>query len=373
MGTRTKLARSSRIVLHDYYDRAEGGGRLALTLADGLQTDLAYGFKTRCHPYFERYHPAREIDLSVRPRWPWVRQQRLIGAFAGRDIATDYDIAIYSGAYSPLATQAGGAGFDLLYCHTPPRFAYDQREQMLACLPRWQRRLAGIAIDRYRERYQKAVSSMDAILCNSHNVQRRIANQLGRSARVVPPPCDTGWFRWLGQGDYYLSTARLDPLKRVDLIVQAFKCMPQQKLIVTSDGSERCRLQRLAEGTENIRFTGPVDEDRLRKLIGHAIATLYLPVDEDFGMSPVESMAAGKPVIGIKEGGLLETLIDGETGILLDPPPRIEAIVEAVRGLTPARARTLRGRCERQAEQFSVGRFLASVQATIADLPVQRG
>ncbi len=362
------MASPSLIVLHDYYDGAEGGGRLALTLADGLQADLAYGFKTQGHPYFHRYHPAREIDLAVQPRWPLIRQQRLISAFAGRDIVTDYDIAIYSGAYSPLAAITGGAKFDLLYCHTPPRFAFDQRDRLLASLPRWQRRLAAYAIDKYRERYQQAVASMDTILCNSRNVQRRIKALVGQDARVVPPPCDTDWFRWLGQADYYLSTARLDPLKRIDLIVEAFRRMPDKQLIITSDGSERQHLQRLADGAENICFTGPVSEDRLRELIGYAIATLYLPLDEDFGMSPVESMAAGKPVIGVKEGGLLETVIDAQTGLLLDPPPAIDAIVEAVHRLTPARAETLRSRCETQAEQFSVARFLTTMQTVLADI-----
>ena len=363
------MAPPSRIVLHDYYDGAEGGGRLALTLADGLQADLAYGFKTPGHPYFHRYRAAREIDLAVQPRWHLLRQQRLINAFAGRDVAAGYDIAIYSGAYSPLAASAGGAKFDLLYCHTPPRFAYDQRDRLLAGLPRWQRRPTAWAIAQYRERYQCAVACMDAILCNSRNVQGRIKAQFDRDARIVPPPCDTGWFRWQGQADYYLSTARLDPLKRVDLIIEAFRCMPDKQLIVTSDGSERRRLLRLAEGARNIRFTGPVGEERLRELIGQAIATLYLPLDEDFGMSPVESLAAGKPVIGVKEGGLLETLIHTETGILLDSPPDIEAVVEAVRWLTPARAQALRSRCETQAEQFSVQRFLATMQGVLAEFP----
>lgn len=95
------------------------------------------------------------------------------------------------------------------------------------------------------------------------------------------------------------------------------------------------QLREKYKSFSNISFTGPVEEEELRSLIGNAIATLYIPVDEDFGMSPVESMAAGKPVIGVREGGLIETVMDGETGILLNADPSIEQIRQGVMDLSP--------------------------------------
>ena len=80
-------------------------------------------------------------------------------------------------------------------------------------------------------------------------------------------------------------------------------------------------LERLANKAKNIKFVGIISDTHLKDLLSRCIATIYIPIDEDFGMSPVESMAAGKPVIGVAEGGLLETIVHKETGFLLQPNP----------------------------------------------------
>ena len=206
---------------------------------------------------------------------------------------------------------------------------------------------------------------MQVIVANSQTVRDRIRSYLGRKAEVIYPPCDLAAFRWRGQQGFYLSTARLSPLKRVDKIVEAFLQMPDKKLVVASGGEELPRLVRLAAGAPNITFLGWVSEEKLRELMGEAIATIYIPVAEDFGMSPVESMAAGKPVIGVAEGGLLETVIDGETGILLPPALSVDAVVKAVVEMTPSKAAAMRTACIFRSEQFSKERFIAGLQRVI--------
>ncbi|MBN2702197.1 MAG: glycosyltransferase, partial [Methylothermaceae bacterium] len=124
----------------------------------------------------------------------------------------------------------------------------------------------------------------------------------------------------------------------------------------------------LAEGASNIQFVGWVDDEGLRCLIGRAVATIYLPRDEDFGMSPVESMAAGKPVIGVAEGGVLETVVDGKTGILLPPDPSPEAVCQAVKRLGPVRARTMREACEIRARRFDRQVFLDRMRRLVGDV-----
>jgi glycosyltransferase involved in cell wall biosynthesis len=121
----------------------------------------------------------------------------------------------------------------------------------------------------------------------------------------------------------------------------------------------------LAHGAQNIEFTDWLDDRQLQQKLGHAIATLYIPEDEDFGMSAVESMAAGKPVITVAEGGLLETQIDGETGLLLPPNPNPQEIAQAVLWLTPERALAMRTACEQRASDFTTDRFLDAFQLSI--------
>ena len=109
----------------------------------------------------------------------------------------------------------------------------------------------------------------------------------------------------------------------------------------------------LADGAPNIHFAGWCGDSRLRRLIQQSIATVYLPKDEDFGLSPVESMAAGKPVIGVAEGGLNETILDGETGLLLPSNPTQQDVMDAVQRLNADTAASMRERCEQRAKNFS--------------------
>ncbi len=122
------------------------------------------------------------------------------------------------------------------------------------------------------------------------------------------------------------------------------------------------QLEEMARDAANITFTGWVGEKELRRLMGGAIATIYIPIDEDFGMSPVESMAAGKPVIGVREGGLLETVVHGETGLFIEPGDLEEGVVDAVRRLDARTARTMRRACEERAQRFSLERFVREMR-----------
>jgi glycosyltransferase involved in cell wall biosynthesis len=354
------------LVLHDYFEAAEGGGRLCLILAKALGADLGYGFRLPRHPFFEQPFPGREHDLGLRTDLPLWRQLRLARGFA-RDtgFARGYRAVVYSGFYAPLAVANRPDHGNLYYCHTPPRFLYDQRDFYLDRLPLWQRPLLMTFCHYLRQRYEQALERMQVIVANSETVRGRLKHYLGRDCFVVNPPCDTAAFNWRGQDGYYLSMARLDPLKRVDLVVRAFREMLDRRLIVASGGPELENIRRLAAGAANIRILGWVSEAQLGELLGRAIATVYVPRDEDFGMSPVESMAAGKPVIGVAEGGVRETVLPGETGILVRSNPDVADITAAVEELTPDRALAMRKACEARARDFDTAVFLRGMRAVL--------
>jgi glycosyltransferase involved in cell wall biosynthesis len=278
--------------------------------------------------------------------------------------AQAYGTRIYSGVAAPFAAPPRGNGRNILYCHTPPRFLYDQKDHFAGRAGRDPARR--MALQKFRDGYEAAVERMDVIIANSRTVQERISTYLGQSSTLVYPPCDLEAFRWIEQGDYYLSTARLSPLKRVDKIVSAFVGMPDRKLVVASSGEDLEQLKALAAGARNIVFLGWVSDTQLTELIGRAIATIYVPTDEDFGMSPVESMAAGKPVIGVAEGGLRETILDGQTGTLLQPGFTSDDLANAVCELTQERALAMRAACETRAELFSRDRFIEGMRAALA-------
>ncbi len=355
------------IVLHDLFRMRGGGERLALILARNLAQALCYGYRTPDSYDSEAMAGLRIIDLAV-GRGPFgIRTLRLMHAFRRRTgFLSAYDMAIYHGFFAPLAVQNHPRGHNIYYCSAPPRFAYDQYDFHLSRLSPLKRLCTRVYVPRLRAQFEAAARRMDVVVVNSRNVQQRIRRYFDLETEIVHPPCDTQRYRWGGQDGYYLSTARLDPLKRVDVIVRAFRTLPQHRLIVMSGGDELPRLKELAGEAPNISFTGWVGEEEQTRLIGQAVATLYIPRDEDFGMSPVESMAAGKPVIGVAEGGLLETVIPGETGILLPPDPGPEEVAAAVTQLTPARALEMRQNCETRAKAFDTELFVRRMSEIVA-------
>lgn len=361
------MADGKGIVLYDFLLVRGGAERLTMTLVrnwPGL--DLGFGYReTACFSESELVG-IRCFDLNAATLIPGWRSIKVMWAFLNRTrFLSEYDWVLYSGTNAPLAVHNHPHGKNILYCHTLPRFVYDLRDYYLARFP-WYLRPALRALRFYVQHYyEPAVAKMDLVIANSENVRQRLLKYLGRDAVVVHPPCDTDKFCWQGQGDYYLSLARLECFKRVDLVIEAFRQMPEKRLIVASGGSEAEKLRRLAAGADNIEFVGWLADGALQDLVGNAIATIYIPKDEDFGMSPVESMAAGKPVIGVAEGGLLETVVDGETGVLLPAPPTVEGVREAVTEMTAENAGRMRSACEQRATRFSREVFLKKMKEIV--------
>lgn len=355
------------VVLYDFMPVRGGAERVALTLLDELaQADLVYGFRDRLAFPDEVMAAYRHVDLGAVSAVPGWRTLKVMDAFRRRcGFIRDYDWALFSGVNAPLAVRHRPLGRNYYYCHTLPRFAYDLADYYWAHTPLPLRPALAALAAYVRHSYAPTIRNMDKVLANSDNVRRRLKRFLGLEATVVYPPVDIDAFRWLEAGDYYLSTARLESFKRVDALVDAFLAMPDQRLVVTSGGSQLPQLKLKAAGAGNIHFTGWVADDALRVLIGRARATLYVPMDEDFGISPVESMAAGKPVIGVAEGGLLETVIHGETGYLIPGMPTRSAVIDAVRALDARRAATMRDACHHRATLFARQRFVERIRAEL--------
>ena len=357
------------IVLYDFLHCLGGAEQLTLTLLKALPgTDLCIGYRN------SRLFPSSGIaakklhDLHLPARF--LGGRTMVGLVAFRlqtRFLRDYNWALFSGSVSLEGVHRRRCGRNIYYCHTLPRFAYDLLPYYAGRVPLPLRPLLYLVAAVVRRRFVRALSRMNLIIANSKNVRQRLQHYIGCDACVIYPPCDTEGFLWRGQEDFYLSTARLEPYKRVDSVIEAFRRMPHHRLILVSGGSDEVRLRRLAADAANIQFCGWVSAERLRDLVGRCIATVYVSQVEDFGISPVESMAVGKPVIGVAEGGLPETVIHETTGILTPPDaPLVPAVVAAVERLTPARAVSMRMACERRAQDFGEERFSSAMREVIA-------
>ena len=200
----------------------------------------------------------------------------------------------------------------IYYCHTPPRYLYDLKNDYLKKVPFVLKPIFILLSNIFRKMYEKDIKKMDLILTNSENTKKRIKKFLWLESKVLYPPVDLKEFKYLTQKKYYLSFARLSDAKRVDKIVKAFKKIPDKKLIVIYWENDPVlkNILSLAKWCDNIKFITLIWNKGFTEYVWNAIATIYVPIDEDFGMSPVESMAAWKPVLWVNEWGLKETIID---------------------------------------------------------------
>ncbi len=354
-------------VLHDYLQVNGGAERLVINLARGLS-----GFGLGVSGIYQNFVSSGELGemhcqitagvlTRCLPRIP----RALIAFSLSKSLIRHADRVIYSGIYAPLAVRHQLTGKRIYYCHTPPRFAFDREEEYLERSIPLFRPFLRIMIAQYRKAYLNALKHMDLIIANSNHVSKRLYDLTGMDSKVIYPPILTKHFSHRGEGGYYLSVGRLEKPKRVDRIVRAFLSMPDCNLVVASGGSEFDRLNRIAKGAANIHFTNWINDNDLADLVGRAIAVIYIPSDEDFGMSAVEAMAAGRPVIGVAEGGLVETIVDGQTGIMLSPNPSPAAIASAVKQLTEETAIQMRESCIHRAGLFSTEQFLSSFKSII--------
>jgi glycosyltransferase involved in cell wall biosynthesis len=263
------------------------------------------------------------------------------------------EAVIYSGIYAPLAVLRQRSGAKIYYCHTPPRFLSDLKEEYRSRMPFFLLPLWKVFLICYGWAYRLSLKRMDVVFANSENVRLRLREYFHVESTVLYPPVNTEGFKWVSDNESFVSMARLEPLKRVDLIVRAFKEMPDLSLVVLSGGSQLEYLKGLAKDVPNIRFVGWVSEEVYKAIVGNARACIYIPVNEDLGLGPLEAMSAGKPTITVAEGGCIETVSSPELGYILAADPSIEEIKLAVRSYSRTSSPEEREARESRAAEFS--------------------
>lgn len=270
--------------------------------------------------------------------------------FEGFDLK-EYDVIISSSSiYFAKAVVTPPETLHLAYIHTPPRYLYGYTTSY-NYKKHWWTRIGGEVINHFLRLWDFEVSQRpDILIANSQNVASRINKFYRREAVVIYPPVDIDQFKGVKKdgGEYFLSLGRLVRGKGTESIVEACSKL-NLPLKVAGTGSELARLK-LMSG-QSVEFVGNVnDEERIKTLAG-AKATIVASQDEDFGIVPVESMAAGTPVIAYKSGGFLETVIEGKTGEFFEG----EGLVDVLKSFDPQKYRP--EDCRKQAEKFSQDRF----------------
>jgi glycosyltransferase involved in cell wall biosynthesis len=245
------------------------------------------------------------------------------------------------------------------YCHNPFRYAWNAREATLRSRGPVVRAALGAVLQRWRQWDWIAAQRVDRYVANSETTRRRIARYFTRDAEVVYPPVEIERFAPLPVGEHYAVLSELMPHKRIDLAVRAFSRL-RRPLVVIGDGPDARRLQRIAGPA--VRFTGRVSDQEVARLLATSRA-LVVTATEEFGIAAVEAQAAGRPVVALAEGGVTESVIEGETGVFYDEATP-DALTEAIVSFDPLSIDP--AACVANAQRFSRAAFEQDIRDNVA-------
>lgn len=227
---------------------------------------------------------------------------------------TEFDLVISSSSSVAKGICTKADTVHICYCHTPMRYAWDFYHEYLngPDVGRIKRKLIPWLMNYIRMWDRLSADRVDYFIANSNNVAKRIQKHYHRDSTVIHPPVDSSFFEPVNEvEDFFLVVSRLVPYKRVDLAIQACNDL-KLPLRIIGIGPEESRLKHIAGPT--VKFLGRLSDDEIKWHYARCRAFLF-PGEEDFGITPLEAQASGRPVIAFGKGGALETVVDGKTGL----------------------------------------------------------
>ena len=364
-----ELARARVALVHDWLTGMRGGERCLEVFAELFpEADLYTLLHVRgsVSPVIEN----RRIVTSFIQRLPGAEQRyrHYLPLFPAAVRAFDlrgYDLVLSSSHAVAKSARAPAGALHVCYCFTPMRYVWDLYDDYFGPRAGRTARLAMPAVAAWLRRWDRRTAArVHHFVAISHFVADRIRRAYGRESDVIHPPVDVSRFRLdEAAGEFYLVVSALTPYKRVDLAVEACNRLGRRLLVVGSGPEER-RLRALAGPT--VELLGWRGDAEIAELYARCRALLFPPL-EDFGIAPLEAMAAGRPVIAFGEGGARETVVPpGEgapaTGIFFGRQT-VEDLADAIRRFEASAHQFEPKALRRRAEAFDRPLFRDRVHA----------
>jgi glycosyltransferase involved in cell wall biosynthesis len=246
----------------------------------------------------------------------------------------------------------------ICYCHTPPRFLYHYPTEVNRRKIRYLAPLLSIMDNYFRIWDYSAAQRVDYFIANSNNTAKRIEKFYRRNSEVIYPPVRSRIVSFGASSipkDYFLIVSRLAKYKRIDLAIEACNRL-HKRLVIIGAGRDESRLRKIAG--ETIEFKGNLSDEESSDYYKDCQAFLF-PGEDDFGITPVEAMGMGKPVIALGKGGALETVIPGKTGEFFREES-VESLMQIMTSFNPSKYDQII--CKKQAEKFSEKIFKQKIQ-----------
>ena len=278
---------------------------------------------------------------------------------------SDFDVVISSSDSYAHGIITNPATLHICYCHTPMRYVWDWYNEYLK-ENNLDKGLKSLVIRNILHKIRiwdrVAAYRVDKWLANSQNVQKRIEKYYHSDSEIIYPPIDVENIKPSNEkiGDYYLVVSRLEPYKKIGLAIETCNKL-KKKLIIIGEGSEMAALKKIAG--KSISFLGWQPDDRVYEYLQNSKALIF-PGEEDFGITPVESMAAGRPVIAYRKGGVLESVIEGKTGFFFKEPT-VDSLSQTIISFETQIATISQDDCVNRAQEFSKKAFQDKILSTI--------
>jgi len=354
-------------IFHNFMDNIGGAEIVGLTLARDLNADF---YSTNINEETIKKMGFSDINLFSIGRIPInapFRQQMALWKFRRLNLKDKYDFYIIDGDWAMAGVVNNKP--NLWYVHSPIREIWDLKDYVRQNLIKsWKRPLFDLWV--YYNRYlnRRYIKHAGKIVCNSQNTKNRIKKYLNRDATIIYPPIETSKFYCNKSGNYWLSVNRLIIHKRIDMQVKAFKKLPEERLIIVGSYEKSRHFEQYANYIKsikprNVEILSWVDRKKLTELYANCKGLIATAKNEDFGMSLVEAMASGKPVIAANEGGHKETVVDSITGKLIDNINE-EKLVEAIKEISKS-SEKYKDACLKQAEKFDTKVFIKKIKEEI--------
>lgn len=316
--------------------------------------------------YFN-HHRVEGSFLQKAPRFLQQRHKWLLPLMPSATEALnlrDYDLVISSSSAFAKGVVVKSKTVHICYMHAPMRYVWDWSHRYLEenKLKGKTKFFARLLLNYLRMWDRASADRPDYLVANSRYTAQRIKKYYRREAKVIYPPVDTGYgliptgggLMQKNSGSYFLAVGRLSPYKRNRLIIEAFNKL-KLPLVIVGAGEEKKELEAIIEDPTKIKLIGWQPREKLIKLYQNARAFVCASED-DFNITAVEAMAAGRPVIALRRGGVTETVIEGETGEFFDVP-QLEIVADGIRRFIEKEKSYDPVRICARAEEFSREKF----------------
>ncbi len=360
-------------IFHNYMDNIGGAELVTLILARELGADI---YTTNINKEQIKKFGFPDIKIKSIGKLPLnapFRQQLALRKFRGLNLGKKYDFYIIAGDWAISA--AVNHKPNLEYFHSPVNEIWEFREIIRnTWLPAWKRPIYDIWVWYNRKLYRKHFKHVQKKVANSENTRKRIKKYLNADAEVIHPPIETSKYREGKNKNYWLSVNRLFKHKRVEMQTQAFEKLKNEELIIVGSYEKAKHFQEYANyikkiKPKNVTLLSWVDSKKIKDLFASCKGFIATAINEDCGMSVIEAMASGKPVIAGNEGGYKETIINGKTGVLIDNI-NADKLAEEIKKMS----RELKNKknqekykvaCQKQAKKFDTSIFIKKIKKAI--------